>query len=516
MWRLFCPVALLLVLFLASHSVQPVRAAPHELVIATGNPTHFNPLLLTGQVVGSIGAQLFAGLTRLDGEGNAVPYLASSWTESEDRLSFRFRLREHAVFHDGTPITSEDVAFSILAGKRYHPFHPMLEAVEAVETPDPLTVQILLNRPFPILPVVLLPSLVPILPKHVYGDGTPLPVHPANRTPVGSGPFMLETLVPNQELRLKRNPRFFLPEKPLLERVTFRFFWDQSEVLYAMNSGSVDIYPFASPLFLKHYVEASATIRTRAVPLLNPHLLIEYNLLSKPFSDRKVREAIALAVDIRKLARNVDNRILPQYGPLPPDSPYFSPVPFRQDVELANRLLDEAGYPRGPEGTRFALPIDYIPGADFFPAVLQVLRSDLERVGIDVQIRAPSHFREWAQRVTSGHYQATLEGLFAWHDPVVGIHRLYVPNQSDRKAIWSNRTGYENPEVTSLLREASSTKDPGRRQALYGRFQKRVAEDYPALWLGAMPYLLVHSSDVLHLETTPLGILSPLDAVDKR
>lgn len=513
--RLFSPLfSLMLILFLAFVG----RAAPHELVIAAARPPHFNPLLLTGQLVGSVGAQLFAGLTRLAPDGTPLPYLASSWTESRDRLSFLFRLRENATFHDGTPVTAEDVAFSILAGKRHHPFHPMLDPVAAVETPDPYTVLIRLSRPYPVLPRILIPSLVPILPKHVYGDGTPLPTHPANLHPIGSGPFMLETFNPNQELRLKRNPRFFLPGRPLLDRIVYRFFWDQSEVSSALACGGVDVCPFVSPPFLKHFTRGHplASFRTQTVPLLNAHMRIEYNLRKKPFSDQKVREAVALAVDLPKLAKNLENKLIPQYGPIPPGAPYFSPIPSRTDIGRANRLLDEAGYPRGPEGTRFTMTIDYIPGADFFPSVLQVLRGDLERVGIDVQVHDSPNFKEWVHRVTTGLYQATLDGLFAWHDPVIGIHRLYMPNPIARGAIWSNTGGYDNPAVPPLLRQAASAVDPKERQALYARFQRLVADDHPALWLAAIPYLIIHSPDVLHLETTGLGILSPLDAVDKR
>lgn len=511
--RIFSPFFSLMLVLLSAFAGN---AAPHELVIAAASPPHFNPLILTGQMVGSVGAQLFAGLTRLAPDGTPLPYLASSWTESRDRLSFLFRLRENAAFHDGVPVTAEDVAFSILAGKRYHPFHPMLEPVVAVETPDPHTVLIRLSRPYPVLPKILIPSLVPILPRHVYDDGTPLPVHPANLHPVGSGPFMLEAFIPDQELRLKRNPHFFLPGRPLLDRIVYRFFWDQSEVPSAMVCGGVDVYPFASPTFLKSFNRSYpfGAIRATAFANLNAHILIKYNLRRKPFSDRKVRKAVALAVDLPKLAEHLENRLTPQYGPIPPGAPCFSPISSRTDIDRANRLLDEAGYPRGPEGTRFTMLIDYIPGTDFFPSVLHVLRSDLERVGIDVQVHDSPNFAEWAHRIATGRYQATLDGLFAWHDPAIGIHRLYTPNPTKRNVIWSNTDGYDNPAVPPLLRQASSAADPQERKALYARFQRLVAEDHPSLWLAAIPYLIIHTPGVRHLETTGLGILSPLDAVD--
>lgn len=85
----------------------------------------------------------------------------------------------------------------------------MLEAVERIETPDPHTVIVHLSHPFPMLPSVLVPALVPILPRHVFDTGEPLPTHPANLSPTGSGSFMLDVYTPGHSIRLKKHPRFF-------------------------------------------------------------------------------------------------------------------------------------------------------------------------------------------------------------------------------------------------------------------------------------------------------------------
>lgn len=509
--RLLAPLCLLLALVSFSY------AGDRELVIAIrSSPPHLNPLLLSGQVVGSVGAQLFAGLTRLDADGTPQPYLATGWTESADHLSFTFRLRENATFHDGVPVTARDVAYSLYACRRYHPFRPLLEALREVETPDEHTVVLRLSRPFPALPKVLIPSLAPILPRHVYDTGQPLPGHPANSAPVGSGPFMLESFVPNREIRLKRHTAFFLPGEPLLDRITYRIYWDQSETASALAYGGIDVLPLASPFFIhdfrrNHPDVAVAFLET---PNLNLYMALEYNLRKKPLSDLRVREAVALAVNRARLAE--ESGLRPQYGPIPPGAPFFSPLSLPYDPERANRLLDEAGYPRRADGKRFSLTVDYIPGEDFFPAVVQMLRLDLERVGIDVRAVDSPNFTQWMRHIATGRYQAALDGLFAWHDPVVGVHRLYSGRHAERNVIWSNAEGYENPEVEDLMKAASSEADPIRRQTLYDRFQRVVAQDHPMLWLMAIPSCTLHSKNVLHLEDLGLGILSPLDGVDKR
>ena len=112
LWTLCCAA------FLWAFSCPASAAGIKEIVVALeSTPPHFNPALLSGSTVATVGVQLYAGLTRVDAAGNAVPYLAKSWETSPDGLSVRFELRENAFFHDGHPITSDDVAYSILMSR---------------------------------------------------------------------------------------------------------------------------------------------------------------------------------------------------------------------------------------------------------------------------------------------------------------------------------------------------------------------------------------------------------------
>jgi peptide/nickel transport system substrate-binding protein len=161
----------------------PVRAetmAP--LVIGTTQVArHFNGAVQSGLATGMISTQLFASPLRYDDKWNPQPYLAESWEVSPDGRSVTLHLVKTAVFHDGQPVTSADVAFSIDVIKKNHPFQTMLAPVESVETPDAHTVVLRLSRPHPALLLAMSPALMPILPKHVYGDGQDIRTHPANR-----------------------------------------------------------------------------------------------------------------------------------------------------------------------------------------------------------------------------------------------------------------------------------------------------------------------------------------------
>jgi hypothetical protein len=141
-------------------------------------------------------AQLFASPIRLDKNWKPQPYLAESWTLSPDNRSITLVLRKNAVFHDGKPITAEDVKFSIETIRDNHPFKTMYGPVNAVTINDAQTAVIRLAEPHPAVLLALSTSLTPIIPKHIFGDGTDVKIHPRNANPVGSGAFKLVEFKP--------------------------------------------------------------------------------------------------------------------------------------------------------------------------------------------------------------------------------------------------------------------------------------------------------------------------------
>ena len=193
-----------------SPAAEPKRGGRVIISSGIGVPLHFNPAVASGSAIAMVGTQIFASPLRYDDNWNPKPYLARSWEFSKDGLSLTLNLVKGATFHDGHPITSADVAFSILTVQRYHPFKSMFAPVERVDTPDPHTAVIRLSRPHPAILLSMSPALLPILPKHIYGDGRDIKTHPANLQPVGSGPFKLAKYVAGKYLVLKRNERFFI------------------------------------------------------------------------------------------------------------------------------------------------------------------------------------------------------------------------------------------------------------------------------------------------------------------
>ena len=155
-------------------------------------PRHLNPAVQSGIATGEPGTQLFASPIRYDEDWTPKPYLAKSWSTSDDGMSVTLNLVKGATFHDGTPITSSDVAFSIDTVQKNHPFKTMFAPVTSVDTPDAHTAVINLSKPHPALLLAMSSQLLPIIPEHIYGDGQDPKAHPANSEGVvGSGPFKL-------------------------------------------------------------------------------------------------------------------------------------------------------------------------------------------------------------------------------------------------------------------------------------------------------------------------------------
>ena len=175
-------------------------AAPKKggtLVIGMSQkPRHLNPAVQSGIATAVPGTQIFATPLRFDENWNPQPYLAESWEVADDGLSVTLKLRE-AKFHDGKPITSEDLAFSLMTVKENHPFKAMFAPVTAVETPDARTAVIKLEHPHPAILLAMSSALMVVIPKHVYGDGQDPKSHPANTQTVGSGAYKLVEFKPS-------------------------------------------------------------------------------------------------------------------------------------------------------------------------------------------------------------------------------------------------------------------------------------------------------------------------------
>ena len=496
------------------------QEADAPLVIGTNQvPRHFNGAVQSGTATGLVSTQVFASPLRYDDRWNPKPYLAKSWEIAPDNLSVTLHLVEGALFHDGRPVTSEDVAFSIQVIKANHPFQTMLEPVSAVETPDPHTAIIRLSRPHPALLLAMSPGLMPILPKHVYGDGQEIKSHPANLKPVGSGPFRFVAYRQGESIELERFDKFFIPGRPKLARLVYRILPDQNSLTIATERREIGLLPFISAVRdIERLSKASVlTVSDRGFEGIGPINWLAFNCGKKPLDDVRVRRAIAFAVNRDFITGKLLGGVAkPDTGPIVPGSPFFEPdvESYKLDVAKAEKLLDEAGLKKDADGNRLSFTIDYIPNDnDQQRNVAEYLRAGLKRIGVALQVRAAPDFPTWAQRVSNFDFDLTMDVVFNWGDPVIGVARTYLSSNIRKGVIWSNTQQYRNPKVDELLASAAVETDAGRRKALYSEFQKIVVADVPIAFINLTPYKQVFDKRLTNPPLSIWGSLSPLDEV---
>ena len=479
-WKLFSAAALTAAMLFTAVPAK-AEAIPDGgtfTVTWAQNPVSLNPGLSSGISSGIPGAQLFASPLQYDDQWNPHPYLAEKWEMAPDGLSLTLHLVKGAKFHDGTPITSEDVAFSIMAIKANHPFKAMYAPVSGVDTPDPYTAVIRLSKPHPAILLCMSPVLCPIMPKHVYGTDPNIRQNPANKAPIGSGPFKFVEWKPGDYIMLEKNKDFFIKGKPHVDRVIIKIIPDMNNRVMAVERGEVDAMPFFDSLR----------------------------------EDVRVRQAAAYAIDRNFFAKVIMmGLVTPSATPITPFSPFYTKDVNMYDVNLekAKKLLDEAGYPVKADGTRFTVTVDYAPGSPTTKMMAEYLKPQLAKVGIDAKIRISPDFGTWAERVSNYNFDITTDNVFNWGDPVIGVHRTYSSANIVKGVPFSNTQQYRNPKVDAIMEQAASEVDNEKRAKLYKEFQQIVMNDVPIYFMTTTAYHTIYNKRVGNVPASIWGFLAP-------
>ena len=489
----------------AAETGVPKRGGTVSLLLAAEPPT-LTSIAHTAYNTVIVSPKVTEGLLTYDFDLSPCPQLAVGWEVSADGLTYRFRLRPGVTWHDGKPFTSADVAFSIQALKTAHPRgrSTFLNLVE-VRTPDPLTAELVLSKPAPYLLSALAASETPIVPKHVYESG-PVESNPANNAPIGTGPFVFKEWVRGSHILYERNPNYWDAGKPYIDRLIVRLIPDAAARVAAIESGDVQIAS-NSPVPLADVERLRAlphlAFETRGYQYTNTIARIEFNLDRPAFKDVRVRRAVAHVID-RTVVRDVVNYGYgdPIVGPISASlTKFYTPdlKGYAVDPKAAERLLDEAGFPRGADGVRLRLTHDYVPSGDLYRRGADYVKQALGRIGVEVTVRSQD-FPTYTKRVyTDRNFDFTFNGMSNLFDPTVGVQRLYWSKNFKPGVPFSNGSHYANPEVDRLLEAAAVEIDPHKRFELFVAFQKILVEDVPDFGvLSATDFTLHHKSVAGH------------------
>lgn len=491
--------------FLAGSAVTGGCARGNErdatLVAAiTTDPGQLNPAITTNGSVHTAAVLLYDGLLTLGEDLVPRPALAASWEILDGGARYRFMLRRDVKWHDGQPFTAADVKFSfdsLLLRFHARTRASMAPAILSIDTPDDYTVEFRFKRPYAPLLQQLDVVEAPIVPRHVFAGSDPMR-NPANRAPVGTGPFRFVSYSMDREIRYAANRDYFAGA-PTIDAVILRVIPDAGTQVAALEAGEVD-WLFGVPAAERQRLRADSRFRMIQTAM-NPGgsncvTTIGFNL-DRPWArDFRVRRAIAHAVDRRQFHERVafgEGRVA--------DAPISSRISFAHaapitmpafDTAMAARLLDDAGWSRqGSEvraargvpgvrdGTPFVIGFLSQPGQT---SVGDLFRAQLRAVGIDVRVAAlePGVFGQVV--FTSRDFDTAVVSYCNGTDPEIGVRRQYV-SSNIAPVPFSNLAAYRNPVMDSLFDRAGSTLDRERRRALYQQIQELAVRDQPYLWL---------------------------------
>jgi peptide/nickel transport system substrate-binding protein len=485
---------------------------------------HLNSAVQSGTATGFPATQVFASPLRFEGEGdwNPKPYLAETWAFQDDGRSLVLRLVKNATFHDGKPITSEDVAFSIMAIKANHPFQSMFGSVERVDTPSPYIAIIRLTQPHPAILLAMSPAFLPILPKHIYDDGQDLKTHPRNSTNiVGSGPFKVVDFKPSEHIIMEKYAGFFIKDRPKLDKLVWKVIADPNAIVLAFERKEVQMLPGYSAITPIEQLRKLPflEVSSKGGQAIGPLGWLAFNTLKKPYDDVRVRQAISYAIDREFITKKLHRGLTKiATGPIMPGTPMYSDKVERYALNLdkANKLLDEAGHSKNDKGVRFSMQIDYLPGTpDNSQSIAEYLRPQFKKIGIEVTVRAQPDFPTWARRISSYDFDVTMDGAFNYGDPVIGVHRTYMSSNIRKGVIWSNTQNYRNDKVDDLLSKATVERDPVKRKTFYDEFQRIVVQDVPVAFTHVWTQSAIWDKSLKGVPTSIWGGFQPLDTVSR-
>lgn len=486
----------------------PARGGTHtEGVI--GSPRFINPLLAISETDRDLTQLVFAGLLRAKSDGTLVPDLAETFTISPDGLSYTFIINKDARFHDGMPVTAEDVVFTIQAAKNPEiksPRRANWEGVEVFAT-DNRTVTFTLQAPYALF---LENTTMGIVPKHVWESvsAEEFPFSERNTNPVGAGSFKVHTIRKNSsgvptEYRLKAYKDS--PHTPFIQTFIFRFYPNQETLAQAFTAGTIDATHSLTPDSTEH-VEMHEAVFGRVFSVF-------FNQNQKQiFTNTVVRKALDESLDKNVLV----DTVLSGYGtalssPLPPSTvagqiEHVDPV---ERLDIARTTLEDDGWERGEDGIYTKETKEGVERLSFTLATGNAaeLRQTAEFVaqtwralGAEVTLQFFDQNDLNLEVIRPRKYDALLFGLVVGRE----LDLFAFWHSSQRNDPGLNIALYANIVTDSLLEEAREEKTASLRRAKAEEAAEEIARDIAAVFLYAPHFLYLTERD---LKSVRLGTI---------
>lgn len=443
---------------------------------------------------------IFNPLVRTEPDLSLKPELATEWKTSSDGKTWTFTLRDDVTFHDGSKMTAEDVAFtfnSILDPKFVSKRRDYFTVIDKVEAVNPTTVRFILKAPYgDFLNNISLMGIVPKAYVEKVGDDK------FNQAPIGTGPFQLVDWVKQTRIVFKKNPNYFKKGLPYLDQVIMRPITEDSVRISALEAGEIDLFQRNVPPEMIDRLKADKRFVFEKAPQVYYHFLALNNAV-KPLDNKKVRQAIAYAIDRKTIVNDILKLGTPGKGPINPASPYFDPsLPYYEyNPAKAKQLLADAGYPNG-----FDITLSTFTYPDY-KKVGEMVQNYLSEVGI----RAKLDVTDWGVFLQKFYaprkeYQIGNSAVGAV-GPDAAMYGLFHSKGT------TNNMNYSNPDVDRLLEQGRSTQDEAQRKKIYSDALRLILDDSPMIFIGDQEIPSVHWNYVKGFVINPILSYNQLEDV---
>lgn len=415
--------------------------------------------------------------------GKIAPSLASDWS-NRDPLTWEFKLRKGVHFHDGSPITANDVKASLDRLLRLEgPEAPLWEQLEGIEAVDDRTIRITTTKP--------LGTMLANLTLLSVGPAEKMDEDGFFRKPVGSGPYKVESFVPSQQLTVTPYKGYW-DGAPTLKRLEFPYMPETSARITAIETGEVDL-TWQVPQDQVAQLEGASEVDLKQLPSLY-YWFVWFNCGRKPFDDARVRRALWHALDTDKIVSQLyGESARPLRAPLASSAFGYAPQePYEYDPKLAKRLLAEAGYPDG-----FSTSVMWQTGhGPLIREFAQTIISYWAKIGVRVRGEELEE-AQWLDRLLKLDWDMDFQpNDVATGDADYTLGRLYMSN--------AKRMGYTNKELDRILLEARTSLDQSERKELYAQACKIIWDEAVGIYPAEMTVTYAVRSNVENFVPDPI------------
>jgi peptide/nickel transport system substrate-binding protein len=466
-------------------------------------PNSFNPLKSLDS--GSYFAQtlIYEGLVKYDASMRVVPALAETYSVSKDQKTYKFQLRPGLFFSDGSALTVDDVRSSFqAASSKASPFKSDFDCIEKIES-DKASGAIVLHLSRVSAPLLSRLIELRILPAAIWNQ----PDHGAqalSRTPIASGPFRLKRWESGLELVFEPNP-FYWGDKPKMKQLVWRVVPDKTFLGIALRRGELDVAA-VDPLNCNATTGTLAQSKNKiVVDEFNGSrtVYLGFNAHKKPFSEKLIRQSIAMSIDRAALARVLfaGYAIVPK-SDVSPGNPFYNDkvLAWNFDRQKAAAVLKEAGYSLTNHGwcqeksdSLSNEPLSFrILTVKDFQDVAQVVSDNLADMKIPTEVQVLEYTTLRSNYLKKGDFDVFLWSRSSGIDP-------------DCALVWGtggalNFCGLSDPKIDALIEQGRSTPDPLKRVAVYEEIQSTLAEQLPWVFLVQPKLLVAHKSNIYNVK----------------